>query len=142
MTSHSASPSPADLVITDSRDLLDLWRRLMGHGGFGQRTLWLVFLDVDGRVEPTVVPLDGVPVVPGDFLAGLTSVLSELVRGGDVASVAMLLSRPGPAAMTNSDRRWAQALAPLTRWPVHLATRDHVQPFAPDDLVDATCAPV
>jgi len=142
MTSNSAPPPLADLVITDSRDLLDLWRRLMGPGGFGQRSLWLAFLDVDGRVEPTVVPIDSLPVVPDDFLAGLTSVLSELVSGGDVASVAMLLSRPGPAAMTNSDRRWAQALAALTRWPVHLATRDHVQPFAPDDLVDATCAPV
>src|SRR3954447_9069183 len=47
----------------------------------------------------------------------------------------------GPAGMTDADRRWARALLAgfrgLTRWPVHLATRDRVQVFAPDDLIAA-----
>jgi hypothetical protein len=41
--------------------------------------------------------------------------------------------------MTERDRRWARALraafAGLTAWPLHLATPDNVQVFAPDDLL-------
>lgn len=109
------------LTITADADLITLWTGLMGDGGFGRRTLWLVILDDHGRPAPVVVPIDDLPTAPsgrdarafGTLLAGLA----------DQGTPILLLSRPGSSAVQDGDRRWAAALAPLApAWPVHLAT--------------------
>lgn len=33
--------------IRSNADLLAVWRRLMGTGGFGRRSMWFVFFDED-----------------------------------------------------------------------------------------------
>ena len=120
-----------------------MWRGLMGPGGFGRSTIWLVFFDAEFRTQSVIVPIEGVPAEPDPVsVRNLVSVVRDLVDGADVASVAMLLSRPGPRSMTDADRHWARALraelGELAVWPMHLATRDSVQIFAPDDLIAAS----
>ena len=131
-----------ETVVRTDADLLALWERLMGAGGFATRSVWLLFLSTGGRPEPVIVPIDDLPDLPDErFVHALGDIISGLTESGDVASVAMLLSRPGPGAMTDSDRCWARALVPLaSRWPVHLATTDVVRCFAPDDLLPCDVA--
>ena len=135
------SPPHETIVRTDT-DLYDLWHGLMGSGGFGRRSLWLLFFDHAGHPEPVIVPIDDIPLRPDARLVrALGEIVSGLTGDGGVASVAMLLSRPGPRQMTADDRVWARALAPVTPgWPVHLATTDRLQPFAPDDLMPSDAA--
>jgi hypothetical protein len=135
-------PPHQTFVHTDA-DLLDLWRAMMGPGGFGTRSLWHVFLDDDGRMSPVVLPIDDLPAEPDPaLLATLGTVLRDLVADQGLATVAVLLSRPGPDAVLPPDRRWACAIGdaydglPFT-WPIHLATRGSVRVFAPDDLIAA-----
>ena len=128
--------SPHDAIVRTSADLFSLWQSLMGEGGFGRRTLWLVFMYDDGQVSPVIVPIQDIPARPDALVANLGAVIAGL-RDDGVNSVAMLLSRPGPRAMTDADRAWARTLTPLTPWPVHLATADDLQVFAPDDLIAA-----
>lgn len=128
-------------VRTDA-DLYALWKELMGPGGFAQHTLWLLFLRSDGYPAKVIVPIEDIPAEPDPaVIRSLQQILSEL--DADVGSVPMLLSRPGRAGMTAADRRWAAALhadAPpeFCRWPVHLATYNRIQVFAPDDLIAAS----
>jgi hypothetical protein len=131
-------------TITDDASLAALWTKLMGSGGFGQRSVWLVFLDAMNRTMPVVVPIDGVPAEPDPRMSrNLASIAQGIIADGGAASVVLALSRPGPNSMTGQDRRWAQslwaALGPeLGRWPIHLATADRIQTFAPDDLIAAS----
>jgi hypothetical protein len=137
-------PRPGETVIRSHADLFAFWQGLMGPGGFGVARIWLAFLDEEHRVQPLIVPIDGIPAEPDrPFLRGLTRVVADLVDTGDASSAAMLISRPGPSAMASSDRRWARALRAelgdeLAVWPIHLATRDRIQVFAPDDLAAAS----
>lgn len=128
--------------IRSDADLLAVWQRLMGSGGFGRRSIWFVFIDEDDRLQRLVMPIDDVPEEPDQLTIGnLATIFTELHDGGQFASTAMLLSRPGPAQMTGGDRRWAQALRSglgrVSPWPVHLATHGEVRVFAPDDLIAA-----
>lgn len=64
----------------------------------------------------------------------------------DRCSVALLLSRPGPAAVTAADRTWAVGLtqaagrAAIPLEPLHLATDEAVRVIAPDDLIELRTA--
>ncbi|HEU5268213.1 MAG TPA: hypothetical protein VFU35_16000 [Jatrophihabitans sp.] len=132
---------PPGTVVRTAADLTALWESLMGPGGFGVTSVWLVFLDAENRVLPAIVPIDDLPTEPDrDFLHSLLRIVADLIDSGSTSSVAMLLSRPGPAAISGPDRRWARALRAelgdrLTTWPIHLATPGRVRVFAPDDLL-------
>jgi hypothetical protein len=115
----------------------------MGPGGFSVASIWLVFLDEDNRVQPVILPIDDIPYEPDQvLLRNLARIVTDLATEGSISSVATLISRPGGSAMTDGDRRWARALraelGDLPVWPVHLATRDSVRVFAPDDLAVAS----
>lgn len=136
-------PPPPGTVVRTNAELAEVWRSLMGPGGFAMSSIWMVFLDDDSRLTPVIVPIEDVPAEPDDqFVGNLAYIIGDLLRDGAASSVALLLSRPGSRAMTEADRSWAralrEALAELPMWPVHLATRGHVQVFAPDDLVAAS----
>ena len=120
-----------EIVISTPADLERLWQLIMGKHGPGARSLWMVLLDEEGRPRPVVVPIDDIPRTPDCMVDGLAEVLSGMK---DLGEPVLLLSRPGPDGMTDADRQWARALAPLTRWPVHLYTGAGVRIFAPDDL--------
>ena len=109
--------------ITSAADLARFWAALMGDGGFGRRTLWLVLLDDEGRPAPAVVPVDDVPDVPS--AADVDSFGHFFDHLGGYGTPVLLLSRPGPPVVGEDDRQWGRALAPLApRWPVHLAAED------------------
>lgn len=134
---------PHEMFIHGDAELTQLWQQMMGPGGFARHSIWHIFFDPGGQMCPAVVPIDDIPLEPdGLLLDNLPYVIDEVTRGSDVASVAVLLSRPGTRGMTPADRRWARALhatfaSTLQLWPIHLATPGHVQIFAPDDLIAA-----
>jgi hypothetical protein len=144
-----AAPRPvetAHMVMDDepirtTAQLSALWSELMGGGGFGTRTLWLLFLDEDHRPIKVIVPIEDIPLEPDPAtLDAIARILDDVLADTGPASVPMLLSRPGPLAMTDVDRTWALAIRErlarhLGQWPVHLATRNRIQVFAPDDLI-------
>lgn len=133
--------SAPEKVITNDTQLREHWVSIMGEQVFEKRSLWLIFVEHDQRVAPVVVPIDDVPVEPDDdTMAQVATFVSRAREQLGVASIPMLLSRPGGAVMADSDRRWARALTSAFRdqqpqWPIHLATHQRVQVFAPDDLV-------
>jgi hypothetical protein len=135
---------PFSATIHNNADLAALWAQLMGSGRFGKRSIWLVFLDRADRTLPAVIPIDDIPAEPNERMSrNLASLAYGVIADGEAASVVLLLSRPGPSSMTAQDRRWAQALrsalgGQLGRWPIHLATTDRIQTFAPDDLIAAS----
>ena len=110
-------------AIATAADLAAFWTTLMGEGGFGRRTLWLVLLDEGGHPAPVVVPIDDVPEAPGRRdLEAFATVLAGLA---DYGTPVLLLSRPGPVEVQPDDLQWARSLAPLApAWPVHLATAE------------------
>jgi hypothetical protein len=138
------TPDNPELPLRAAGDLEALWSWLLdGPDGadYTCRTLWLLPLDSGDRPVRIVVPLDGVPAeLAGDDVESLNRVIEDLVEETAAASVPMALSRPGDAAMTDADRRFALLLrrefgARMGRWPMHLATRRRLQVFAPDDLI-------
>jgi len=136
-TSGMTLRTPQDTQVRNAGDLQELWRSLMGDGGFSRQSIWLLFLTADGRPSPVLVPIDDIPSRPVPlFLDNLRYIVGELVGTHDVASVAVLLSRPGHTTMTENDRAWARALGQVSsEWPTFLAVGDSVQMFAPDDVI-------
>jgi hypothetical protein len=136
------SPSPPRILIRSAAELFAMWQGLMGGGEFARSTIWHVFFDDDGRTQSVIMPIDNIPSEPDPMLVrNLAHVVADLIDSGTAASVALLISRDGPATMTEADRRWARALHAafegLTHWPVHLATRGRIHVFALDDLIAA-----
>ena len=133
---------PDECIVHCENDLFELWCELMGPGGFGRRSLWMIFIKDTGQMSRAIVPIDDIPAEPDvGFTSSLARVLEEIILP-PIRSAAFLLSRPGPPCMLAGDRRWAQALRgaispSLVPWPMHLATLDRVQIFAPDDLIPA-----
>jgi hypothetical protein len=130
-------------AIRTQHHLSQRWHTFMGDLGFSERLLWCAFLDAGGYMTSTLSQICDVPSYPDDrFVSNLMgifgAVLGEQVPGG---SVAVLLSRPGSAYVTDSDRAWARALtfsaeqARVPMRPMHLANDEEVRVFAYDDLL-------
>ena len=147
MTNNIPPLPPFDQTppVHTAADMHRQWRTLMGEWGFAERTLWFTFIAADGEVvkvlqqiaqiphKPDARTLDSVVYVCNEFL------VSSAIEDG---SAAFLLSRPGSAQFTSSDRAWARGLADAAKrgdlriQPIHLATDDDVRVFAADDLID------
>lgn len=129
-----------ETYVTDNTALYELWKQLMGPGGFARRSIWMVCFYPDGRAIPEIQAFDEIPLLPDPAAAeGLETIVTGVLEAG-VGSVAFLLSRPGSPAMSEGDRRWARALqrpCALGGWPLHLATYDTVRVFSADDLVES-----
>ncbi|SDT30861.1 hypothetical protein [Microlunatus soli] len=122
------------------------WRSMMGAGGFGGSTLWMMWFDAHGRQLPAVMPIGNLrPSFDQSWLDNLIWIIDRTAEMG-AASVALALSRPGTGSVTDQDRRWANPLIAacssarssgalrLTVWPIHLATTNSVRTLSVDDL--------
>lgn len=147
-TSPPLRPPGRDKPIRTQRDLYQHWRDLMGPLGFSRPLLWLLFLAADGRPAPVLSQIDDLPRCPDDlFLVNLMHIAEEVIEhecpGG---SLALLLSRPGSASLSEFDRAWARRLttaaseAGVRMRPLHLANDEEIRTIAPDDLIAARSA--
>jgi hypothetical protein len=146
----SKAPTPAipnpRALIRGPEDLLQHWRGLMGPLGFSERLLWLLFIDGDRRATTFLTQVERLPELPDleilrNIMHVAAGVLDSTVEGG---SLALQLSRPGRGQMSEGDRAWARGLTlaaaeiRLPLQPIHLATRDEIRRFAPDDLIPSS----
>lgn len=138
-------PTQMPAVRSDT-DLHRTWRALVGALGFTDRRLWLLFLD--GRARPCgpLLQIDDLP--DGPWAASpddLVDLCRDVLDGpGTCASVAMLLTRPGPGPWHLADRAWARFLTTVAErvgagvdgrpWPVHRAHDVALERVDPDDL--------
>lgn len=119
----------------------------MGPDGFGTDSLWLMWLDETGHQLPILMPIDDVDAdFASDWLDSLITIMDDPYDLG-ADGVAVALSRPGPATVSDQDRRRARQLLAATRaarrsgalrptmWPLQLATRNSVRTFGADDLL-------
>lgn len=130
---------PTDLApLRGPADLTAAWAAVTAGVPLLHRTVWLLFLDSRGRAGP-VITLDDLPDGPYDVpLEDLVGLCREFIDGpGSAASVALLLTRPGTAPWTVSDRAWGRFLTTAAArlsgptWPVHWAHRHELTEFRP-----------
>jgi hypothetical protein len=130
----------APTVRTQS-DLHRAWQHLMGPGGFGGQSIWMMLI-VDDVPLPQLTeitesdePLDDMMV---GQLAELLRLLDRNVAPG--ARVAFLRSRPGTDAVSGDDRGWAACLYDAARRAavpcevVHLATPGSIRALPADEF--------
>lgn len=127
--------------ICTQADLERHWRTLMGRLGFSERLLWVLPLEADGRVTPMLQQIGDLPQLPDvPLVDSLMQVFRRICDELGNGSVAVLLSRPGPAGITPGERTWARRLTDaaatsgVTLWPVHVANDDELVPVTTDDL--------
>src|ERR1700742_5229944 len=100
---------PSETTIHSGADVLAFWTKLVPPAERRRRSLWLAFLDREGRTLPTVIPIDDMPAEPDTLLCGnLHKILADLASTGPVHSGLLLLSRPGPDTAAPGDHRWAE----------------------------------
>lgn len=119
----------------------------MGPLGFSERLLWMQFFEPDGRMTPVLSQITDLPQVPeAGLVDNLMMICGRLCHDMAGGSVAMLLSRPGPAGITVEERIWAQRLteaaaaAEIALWPVHVANDHELVVVPPDELVSMRAA--
>lgn len=139
---------PEDMPpIRTQADVWRHWRTLMGPLGFSERLLWIQFLHADGRVVPVLQQITELPRLPEPRLVdNLMGIFERVCADLGVGSVALLMSRPGPAGITAAERSWARHLvdaalaAEVAMWPVHVANDYELVAVTPDDMVKARVA--
>jgi hypothetical protein len=105
----SSAPGPVQIIANDA-DARELLSSALGPAL--RRQLWAFLLDADGMQLPIVIPIDGIPVSPGEgelrsIVSSLGRVLDEFDPGG---SILFALERPGAAAPHGFDELWADGL--------------------------------
>jgi hypothetical protein len=116
MTTREFLPIPPTESATDpiasTADLKQRWRALMGCLGFGERLLRFVFIGPDRCM---IKVLSDVPIGPRpdpSLVRELLSALSTILAGADDGTtVALLLTRPGVGAISQTDREWSKLVA-------------------------------
>jgi hypothetical protein len=130
-----------DLPLLDSPEaIVDALELFIGPEDRCRRSLWIVWLDADGRPLPVVVPMDDRPLTPDPgLLEGLIHVIaSQAEPGGEVL---LTLTRPGGQGVEEGDRAWFHALhqaaetASVRLGPIHLGTEHGIRALHPDDVM-------
>jgi hypothetical protein len=123
-------------------DVERFWTRICHPLGWDRHDLWFVLVDADGRPLPVVQDVRDRPVtVDPEVVRNLVDlwrrVCEELLPNG---SIAVLLCRPGSAAVDPSDRDWAAAIsaeAAAARVPleiIHVASDVAITPLPLDEV--------
>src|SRR3954469_19854164 len=128
-------PPLAAAPIRSAAELADHWTALLDPPIFGSRSIWLMWLQDDGRPLELIIPMEDLPRLPDHpMLFGLLS-LHEAVSdthldGG--GHLAMALCRPGRPEITEDDDAWVDALSEVLddridgSWSLHLAAGGRV----------------
>jgi hypothetical protein len=99
---------PFHPVIRSQADLEALWKKLMGPGGFGGHSLWMLLIDDEIALPQITEITDAIDPPDDDMVASLATVLRGLA--GEGRRFAFLRSRPGHGGLTADDRAWARSL--------------------------------
>lgn len=125
-----------------AEDLYQCWRVLMGPLGFSRRSLWLGFIDEDGRMNPALTQIEDVPEgTTVEMCFPLVEMCRHALGDSEGRTVAILLTRPGRHPMNSDDRSWARSLLMaaaelgVAMHPVHFANDNTLLVFAADDLL-------
>ena len=130
-------PPLADVPVRSAPDLTRRWATLLDPPVFTDSSLWLDWLDRDGRLLPLVVPVDELPALPEwSTLSGLLRLHDAVAEqtGWSGGHLALALCRPGPAAVLEDDAEWADALESELddsldgTWSLHVAAAGSVLP--------------
>ena len=135
--------SPYRPTVRTQAELERVWRHLMEPLGFGGHSLWLMFIEPDGRVLPQLTQIEDTVRPPtGDeeaVFAGFLSRLGDALGPGE--RICFLRSRPGRGGPGPDDRAWARSLYAACRVAgvetdvVHLATDDTLVPLPMDEAL-------
>lgn len=125
-------------VRTDA-DVLARVAAIIGEPARRMRSLWLFFLDGDGVQSNVIVPIDHVPELPDPGLANDFCFMAARAAAGTApgGQAVITLTRPGTAALADSDLLWLAALRESAAWydaPVRmycLATPSAVRELGP-----------
>lgn len=127
--------------IQTQSDLADVWRHLMEPLGFRGHSVWMMFVEPDGRPVSQLTEIEDAEAPPdAEQAANLATVLGSLIDMVPGGSVAFLRSRPGRGGVNAQDRAWATVLYAACRDAgvpaeiVHVATDRMLVPLPPDDL--------
>jgi hypothetical protein len=74
------------------------------------RKLWFLFLDDEQVQLPLLIPVEGLPLLPDSGLEIIAQRIEETMEEVGAHSVAAVIERYADAALTESDRGWANAL--------------------------------
>lgn len=128
--------------VLTTEDLRQRWRSLLGPEGFGPTSVYLIWFDARGRQLPCVVPIDDLEddLEPA-HVQNLMMIADTVAHDAGATSLALALTRPGPATVSPVDRSRARALLAggqslaIKLWPLHLATENQVRQLGGDDLL-------
>ena len=136
--------APGDMPpIRSQLDLHTHWRALLGPLGFGKRTLWLMFVGPDGRMDGALTQIDHVPERPSQrLLDQLLHTCGQILEQDLPARtrVGFLRSRRGWGRVDEVEVGWgagvveAAAAAGVPCHPVHVANDERVAVVPADDL--------
>jgi hypothetical protein len=103
--------TPTGPVRTDA-DVLSRVELLIDPVDRLRQSLWLFFLDRDDIQSPVVVPIEDVPDDPEpDEVGSLCWIIAEVLGSTEPeGSVIVTLTRPGQAAIRETDRIWHERL--------------------------------
>jgi hypothetical protein len=123
--------------IESTVELTARWQKIVAWEPFRLRSIWLLFIDRDSHPAGPLITVDD--VADGPYAVGLDELVDlcrSIIDGpGGGGSVALLMSRPGAAPWTVSDRAWGRFLQRGAEelgepvWPVHLAHTQAVERF-------------
>ena len=129
------TPPLAEVPIRSAAELTERWSTVLDPPVFGGRSLWIMWLDYDGRMFPVVVPIDDLPRLPDNsIVSGLLAVhegVAEEHLGGG-GHVALALCRPGRPQVTDDDDAWVGVLSEVLDdrldggWSLHLVAAGRV----------------
>jgi hypothetical protein len=127
------NPLPNDDPILSDRAARALWTSLLPYLEPRPRSLYMIFLDLNGRPLKQLTPIDDLPLEPDpEFVEALARVVDGVTQGGPATYVLLALSRSGDDTVDDGDRAWAALLSEhlhdwMARHPVVLATASHVR---------------
>jgi hypothetical protein len=131
-------PPLADVPVRSADDLTRRWTDLLEPPVFGAHSIWMTWLDGDGRMLPLVIPIDDLPALPErGITSGLLQVHDTVVEQhlDDDAHLAMALCRPGRPEITEHDDAWAEEFRLGLddqidgTWSLHVAAAGRVSPL-------------